>query len=313
VDIDFLNEVLNFVGIDYRATGKIPLPSGQRQVFIAESVEGDGRFVIKVSLSNPIATARLQREIRILNSLNSIYFPQILHNSFVTSSNLTDYYDNIPTATERERIKKTIDEGIKPFFITIESFVPHTPWQDCIMSLKPESNIVDFMIHIFTGMSELWNVKIVHRDLKPENILITSDLTPVIIDLGIAKSFNQGTVDLTQAFYKTPCTPRFASPEQLNNKKEDISYKSDQFSIGVIAFLILTGEYPYGDFEAIGAESLLANFNNNNISSIRQYNDNVSDDLISVIEKLLHVKPYKRFRDPKSILKKLNDIKEGIV
>jgi serine/threonine protein kinase len=42
-----------------------------------------------------------------------------------------------------------------------------------------------------------------------------------------------------------PGTPFFASPEQLTNDKALIDWRSDQFSIGVIASLLLTGQHPY--------------------------------------------------------------------
>jgi serine/threonine protein kinase len=309
MDIDLLNEILDFVGIPFLATEKIPLITGQRKVYIANKKAGVGKYIIKVSASDPIATARLQREIKILNELDSIYFPKFLHNSYVTSTNLVDYYDNIDVGKEKERLEKIIQDNLKPFFITIEDFVPHVTWASCAEELKSEKKFVDFLIHIFTGMTDLWNAKIVHRDLKPDNILIKNGLVPVIIDLGIAKSFNPGTIDLTHAFFNTPCTPSFASPEQLSNNRNEITYKSDQFSIGVIAFLVLTGEFPYGNFNNIGPEALLKNFKEYNVLNLHQYNKSISEDLVSVIYKLIQVKPYKRFRDPKSILQKLNEIR----
>jgi serine/threonine protein kinase len=42
-----------------------------------------------------------------------------------------------------------------------------------------------------------------------------------------------------------PGTPFYASPEQLNNEKHLIDWRSDQFSIGVIAGHLLTDRHPY--------------------------------------------------------------------
>ncbi len=80
----------------------------------------------------------------------------------------------------------------------------------------------------------------------------------------------------------SPCTPRFAAPEQLTNMKSDVTYKTDQLAIGVIAFFILTDQFPYGDFCEIG-EQLLMNLSQNQMGDIRQDNNSVNERLIQFI------------------------------
>lgn len=80
---------------------------------------------------------------------------------------------------------------------------------------------------------------IVHRDIKPANIIVTTEGQPKIADFGIAK--------LAMAETTLPGhvvgTPAYMSPEQLNGKAVD--GRSDLFSLGVIAYWLLTGVKPF--------------------------------------------------------------------
>jgi serine/threonine-protein kinase len=81
---------------------------------------------------------------------------------------------------------------------------------------------------------------IVHRDVKPANIMIAADGTAKITDFGIAKITASEQFTMTGSIVGTP---HYMSPEQVQGQTVD--GRSDQFSLAVIAFEMLTGEKPY--------------------------------------------------------------------
>ena len=81
---------------------------------------------------------------------------------------------------------------------------------------------------------------IVHRDIKPANIMLSGDGTAKIADFGIAKITAAENLTMTGSIVGTP---HYMSPEQVQGLAVD--GRSDQFSLAVIAYEMLTGEKPY--------------------------------------------------------------------
>lgn len=94
-------------------------------------------------------------------------------------------------------------------------------------------------------LSHLNERNLVHRDIKPANILFRNDPTiPVLTDFGVVRILDQPS--LTQAFLAMgPGTPAYAAPEQLNNDKAQIGWRTDQFGLAIVLAECLIGHHPY--------------------------------------------------------------------
>jgi serine/threonine protein kinase len=81
---------------------------------------------------------------------------------------------------------------------------------------------------------------VVHRDIKPANIMIDENGWAVVTDFGIAKVDDGAGLTATGT---TVGTPHYMSPEQFGDKPATPA--SDQYSLGVVAYEMLTGKKPF--------------------------------------------------------------------
>jgi eukaryotic-like serine/threonine-protein kinase len=77
---------------------------------------------------------------------------------------------------------------------------------------------------------------VVHRDVKPENILIDRQGRVRLIDFGVARFFEDGTLTNTGALVGTPL---YMSPEQVTGRL-DVDHRTDVYSLGMVLYELLT-------------------------------------------------------------------------
>uniref|UniRef100_A0A3Q3CML4 Serine/threonine kinase 17a n=1 Tax=Haplochromis burtoni TaxID=8153 RepID=A0A3Q3CML4_HAPBU len=104
-----------------------------------------------------------------------------------------------------------------------------------------EEDVKRLMRQILEGVAFLHQNNVVHLDLKPQNILLTST-SPLgdikIVDFGLSRM-----VSSHQELREIMGTPEYVAPEILNY--EPISTATDMWSVGVLAYVMLTGISPF--------------------------------------------------------------------
>ncbi len=87
---------------------------------------------------------------------------------------------------------------------------------------------------------------VIHRDIKPSNVLVGPDGRPRLIDFGVARATDdeRGVTLGTQAgeLLGTLC---YMSPEQCAGDGAEVDARTDVYSLGVLAYELLTGRLPY--------------------------------------------------------------------
>ncbi len=133
-------------------------------------------------------------------------------------------------------------------FITME-FIPGKDLQTVVLE---EGRIVParalpILRQICLGTQAAHDQEIVHRDLKSQNIIVGAEDTVSILDFGLARGALDEKLTLDAVVLGTP---HYISPEQAMGQPADA--RSDVYSIGIIAFEMLTGVLPFTADSALG-------------------------------------------------------------
>ena len=107
------------------------------------------------------------------------------------------------------------------------------------------ARMLDVSVQVARALAAAHACGIVHRDLKPENVVCGEQGSVKILDFGIARSpaiAGQPRTRLTEAGTIVG-TPGYMSPEQI--EAQDVDFRSDIFSLGVVLYELATGVHPF--------------------------------------------------------------------
>ncbi|HKE54086.1 MAG TPA: Stk1 family PASTA domain-containing Ser/Thr kinase [Actinomycetota bacterium] len=99
---------------------------------------------------------------------------------------------------------------------------------------------VDVLDQTLAALQHAHRQGIVHRDIKPENLMVTRDGVVKVADFGLARAL--ADAQITEAGTVTG-TVQYLAPEQLQGEPADA--RTDLYSLGIVAFELLTGRLPF--------------------------------------------------------------------
>ncbi|XP_013878699.1 serine/threonine kinase 17a like [Austrofundulus limnaeus] len=150
-----------------------------------------------------------------------------------------------------------------------------------------EKDVIRLAKQILNGVAFLHRNNVVHLDLKPQNLLLTS-ARPLgdirIVDFGLSRR-----MDSVTEVREILGTPEYVAPEILNY--EPISTATDMWSIGVLIYVMLTGESPFlGD----NTQETYLNISQVSVDYSQDTFEGISSLAVDFIKSLLVKNPRKR-------------------
>jgi eukaryotic-like serine/threonine-protein kinase len=107
---------------------------------------------------------------------------------------------------------------------------------------------IRLLLDVADAVSHAHSNLIVHRDLKPSNVLVSKDGQVKLLDFGIAKLLEgqgqDGAATMLTIQAGRAMTPEYAAPEQITGAA--VTTGTDVYSLGVLMYLLLTGQHPAG-------------------------------------------------------------------
>lgn len=146
-------------------------------------------------------------------------------------------------------------------------------------------NTVD---QITRGLRAMHHLEMIHQDLKPDNILLDEFNTLKIIDFGSTKIAGLAEIKTVIEHNQIVGTANYSAPEYFRG--DTGTNRSDIFSLGVIAYEMLTGKLPYGEISSEHAHKKKFHY-----ISARQYNPLVPDWIDACLQKAVNPDPNKRY------------------
>ncbi len=195
---------------------------GQGVVFEARQEHTKRKVAIKVLLEGAYASAsarrRFEREIELAAQLKHSHIVTVFHSGLTPDGRqycVMDYVDGQPLDRHVRTARLTLDDTLELFATVCEA-----------VAFAHQRGII-------------------HRDLKPSNILVDAVGTPRILDFGLAKQLHGASDTYTSQSGQVFGTLPYISPEQTRGRPDEIDTRTDVYSLGVILYQLLTGQFPY--------------------------------------------------------------------
>jgi serine/threonine protein kinase len=171
----------------------------------------------------------------------------------------------------------------------------------------PINRAVNCIRQAADGLQHAHEAGLVHRDVKPANLLLDRLGTIKILDLGLARFFDDDPAVHQQNDANVLGTADYVAPEQAIDCTA-VDIRGDIYSLGVTFYFLLTGRSPYKD----GSVSQKLMWHQiSKPTPITEYRPDVPRKLAAIIEKMIEKDPANRYQTPEELYVALEPWDEG--
>jgi serine/threonine protein kinase len=202
---------------------------------------------------------------------------QMNHENIVTVFDITGLYRTIfifREYLEGEPLHKILDQ---------------TPQQ-------PLNRVIEFLLQICSGLAHSHEKGLIHQGIKPTNIFILPKDHVKLIDFGLA--FPRGSIDVSCGEIV-----QYMSPEQIEGDR--IDERTDIYSLGVMAFEMITGQRPFPDLDVDKSLEMHAT---REIPDPRSLRPDLPDELCRFVIQATQKSPDKRYQNVSEIISDLKPL-----
>ncbi|MAB72064.1 MAG: hypothetical protein CMJ54_06120 [Planctomycetaceae bacterium] len=154
---------------------------------------------------------------------------------------------------------------------------------------------------------------VIHRDLKPANILVDGAGSVRVIDFGIARLDDSSSRVDTLATMPGQVlgTVPFMAPEQIDVGIDGVDVRTDEYSLGVVVYLLLAGRMPY-ELVDCGIVEAARRIRSLEPATLRRHVPEVDRDLEQVVRKMLEKSPGDRYPSVEAVGLELESWASGL-
>jgi len=152
------------------------------------------------------------------------------------------------------------------------------------------------------GLEDAHDRGVVHRDIRPTNIMVAADGVARVMDFGLAAGADLNRLSASGVVG----TPHYLAPE-LAPAGRQADIRADIYSLGVVLFEMLTGQRPY---EADDAADIVRKHVQEPVPSVRQFNEEIPEEVDDLMRKCLAKEPRDRFQTPTELLRAIDEALE---
>jgi serine/threonine protein kinase len=197
-----------------------------------------------------------------------------------------------------------IDQDENLHFLVME-YVDGTNLQDLIKKFGPLDPVraCHYVYGASVGLQHAHEIGLIHRDIKPGNILIDRAGVVKILDMGLARFFHDEEDNLTRQNDENVLgTADYLAPEQAVDS-HTVDIRADIYSLGATFYFLLTGSPPFAEGSVAQKLIWLQNKQPKHIRSLRQ---DVPDEIVAIVERMMMKDPAKRFQTPADVMASLS-------